>query len=71
MVLRRIGMVSRRGVYVSAATVDTANIWAVDQTGLDPTEDDGGVPPGEVTGKRADYLRAEAACFEAYGYIVR
>ena len=47
------------------------DIWAVDQTGFDPAEDDGGVPPGEGTGKRADYLRAEAACFEAYGYIVR
>jgi hypothetical protein len=46
------------------------DIWAADQTGFDPTEDDGGVPPDEVTGKRADYLRAEAACFEAHGYIV-
>jgi hypothetical protein len=47
------------------------DISAVDQTGFDPTEDDGGVPPDEVAGKRAAYLRAEAACFEAHGYIVR
>ena len=39
--------------------------------GFDPTEDDGGVPEDEVAGKRADYLRAEAACFEAHGYFVR
>jgi hypothetical protein len=47
------------------------DIWAVEQTGFDPTEDDGGVPADEVTRKRADYLRAEAVCFEAYGYLVR
>jgi hypothetical protein len=46
------------------------DIWAADQTGFDPTEDDGGVPLDEVARKRADYLRAEAACFEAHGYIV-
>jgi hypothetical protein len=46
------------------------DIWAADQTGFDPTEDDGGVPLQEVASKRADYLRAEAACFEAHGYIV-
>ena len=47
------------------------DVSAVDQTGFDPTEEDGGVPPDEVTGKRVDYLRAEATCFEAHGYIVR
>lgn len=47
------------------------DIWAVDQTGFDPTQDDGGVPPDKVTAKRAQYLRAEAACFEAHGYSVR
>ena len=46
------------------------DIWAADQTGFDPTEDDGGVPPDELASKRADYLGAEAACFEAHGYIV-
>jgi hypothetical protein len=47
------------------------DIWAVDQTGFDPMEDDGGVPPEAVPAKRADYLRAEAVCFQARGYIVR
>jgi len=47
------------------------DILAVDQTGFDPMEDDGGVPPDAVPAKRADYLRAEAACFQARGYIVR
>ena len=47
------------------------DIWAVDQTGFDPTQDDGGVPPDAVPGTRADYLRAEAACFQARGYLVR
>lgn len=47
------------------------DIWAVEQTGFDPVEDNGGVPPDTVPGKRADYLRAEAACFEARGYVVK
>jgi len=47
------------------------DLWAVDQTGFDPTKDDGGLPPNGVTAKRADYLRAEAACFQAHGYVVR
>jgi hypothetical protein len=46
------------------------DIRAVDQTGFDPTRDDGGPPPN-VTAKRADYLRAEAACFQARGYLVQ
>jgi len=47
------------------------DIWAVDQTGFDPTTDDGGVPPEAVSAKRADYLRAEGVCLQARGYIVR
>ena len=47
------------------------DIWAVDQTGFDPTKDDGGVPLQAVPAKRADYLRAEATCFEARGYLMR
>jgi hypothetical protein len=47
------------------------DISAADQTGFDPTEDDGAVPADEITVRRAAYLRAEAACFEAHGYIVR
>jgi len=47
------------------------DIWAVDKTGFDPTQDGGGVPPEALRSKRADYLRAEAACFQARGYVVR
>ena len=47
------------------------DIWAVEQTGFDPTKDDGGLPPNGPTAKRTDYLRAEAACFQAHGYAVR
>jgi hypothetical protein len=47
------------------------DIWAVDQTGFDPMKDDGGVPPDALPGKRADYLRAEATCFESRGYLMR
>ena len=47
------------------------DISAVDQTGYDPTEDDGGVSPAAATVKRADYFRSEAACLVARGYRVR
>ena len=47
------------------------DILAVDQTGFDPTKDDGGLPPEAVPGKRADYLRAEATCFRSRGYLMR
>ena len=47
------------------------DIWAVDQTGFDPMKDDGGVSPEAVSAKRAEYLRAEAVCFQARGYVVR
>ena len=47
------------------------DIWAVDKTGFDPTQDGGGVPPEVAPGKRADYLRAEAACFQGRGYIMK
>jgi hypothetical protein len=69
------GWVLKRSVGVSYAWQATVrygcDIWAVVQTGFDPTRDDGGVPPAEFTGKRAEYLRAEAACFEAHGYVMR
>jgi hypothetical protein len=47
------------------------DIFAVDQTGFDPTKDDGGVQSEAVPGKRADYLRAEATCFQSRGYLMR
>jgi hypothetical protein len=61
------------GVSYSQLATDRyqCDIWAVGQTGFDPSEDDGGVPPEAVPAKRADYLRAEAVCFQARGYIVR
>ncbi len=45
--------------------------WASSQTGFDPTVANGGVPPGEAAGKRADYDRAMGACLEGRGYTVR
>jgi hypothetical protein len=47
------------------------DLWAVDKTGFDPTKDDGGVPTEAFPGKRADYLRAEATCFQSRGYLIR
>ena len=47
------------------------DMWAADATGYDPTENYGGVRPDAEAAKRAEYLRAEAACFEARGYTVR
>jgi hypothetical protein len=47
------------------------DLWAVDQSGFDPAQDNGGVPPNAVAGKRAGYLRAEVFCFRVRGYIVR
>jgi len=47
------------------------DVWAADVTGYDPTENNGGVRPDAEAAKRAEYLRAEAACFEAGGYTVR
>lgn len=47
------------------------DLAAVDQTGYDPTEEDGGVPRDAVPAERTDYFRAEAACLEARGYRVR
>ena len=47
------------------------DILAVDRTGFDPTKNDGGVSPEAVPGKRADFLRAEAACFQSRGYLMR
>lgn len=47
------------------------DLAAVDQSGFDPTQDDGGVPLAAVSGKRADYLRAEATCFQSRGYLMR
>ena len=45
--------------------------WASTQTGFDPTQSTGGVPPEEAPLKRADYQRAMRACLEGRGYSVR
>jgi uncharacterized protein DUF6515 len=45
--------------------------WAVDQTGFDPTQGGGGVPPDQLGQRRADYQRATGACLDARGYTVR
>ena len=45
--------------------------WASSQTGFDPTQPAGGVPPEQAGGKRADYERAMRACLEGRGYSVR
>jgi hypothetical protein len=44
---------------------------AVQQTGYDPTQAHGGVPPEAAPGKRSDYNRADAACLDARGYSVK
>jgi len=45
--------------------------WASSQTGFDPTQVGGGVPPPQLGAKRADYNRAMAACLDGRGYTVR
>jgi hypothetical protein len=44
--------------------------WAVDQTGFDPTQPQGGVTADRVATGRGDYQRAMTACLEARGYLV-
>lgn len=45
--------------------------WASSQTGFDPTQSGGGVPPDQSQAKRAEYQRAMRACLEGRGYSVR
>jgi hypothetical protein len=45
--------------------------WARTQTGFDPTQAGGGVPPMDSTAKREQYRRAMTACLEARGYSVK
>ncbi len=46
------------------------DISAVDQTGFDPTKEDGGVSPEAAPAMQARYFRAEAVCLEARGYKI-
>jgi hypothetical protein len=45
--------------------------WSSSQTGFDPTQAGGGVPPDQVGARRADYQRAMIACLEGRGYSAR
>jgi len=44
--------------------------WAAGQTGFDPTQPGGGVPPDQNAPRRDQYRRAMTACLEARGYTV-
>ena len=45
--------------------------WAVSQTGFDPTQPGGAVPPDQTVAKGDAYKRAMRACLEGRGYSVR
>jgi len=45
--------------------------WSKSQTGFDPTQSNGGVPPDQTSAKRGEYRRAMTACLEARGYSVK
>jgi len=45
--------------------------WAKSQTGFDPTQSGGGVPPGSTERSHANYDRAMSACLTARGYEVK
>jgi hypothetical protein len=45
--------------------------WAKTQTGFDPTQQGGGVAPGDTGSRREQYQRAMTACLEARGYSVK
>ena len=45
--------------------------WASSQSGFDPTQSGGGVPPEQAGAARDNYQRAMRACLEGRGYSVR
>ena len=45
--------------------------WSKTQSGFDPTQTGGGVPPGKQAGGRDGYYRAMNACLTGRGYEVR
>ncbi len=45
--------------------------WAQGESGFDPTQAGGGVPPEQVNDKRTAYQRAIGACLEGRGYSVK
>jgi hypothetical protein len=46
------------------------HLWAVLQSGFDPTQPLGGVAAATADARRADYQRAQKACLEGRGYSV-
>jgi hypothetical protein len=47
------------------------DIWAVKQSGFDPTLENGGVPSDVASARQVQYLRAQATCLETRGYAVK
>ncbi|PLX74895.1 MAG: hypothetical protein C0614_11500 [Desulfuromonas sp.] len=47
------------------------HLWAVNQTGFDPTRPGGNVPREQNINRRLDYNRATESCLEGRGYSVR
>jgi len=47
------------------------HLWAVNQTGFDPTRPGGNVPREQNMNRRLDYNRATESCLEGRGYSVR
>jgi hypothetical protein len=45
--------------------------WAQSESGFDPTQANGGVPPEQASNKRSAYQRAIGACLEGRGYSVK
>lgn len=45
--------------------------WAVEQTGFDPSQPEGGVSASDNAVRRNEYFRAITACLDARGYTVR
>lgn len=45
--------------------------WSSSQTGFDPTQPGGAVPPDQLPARRADYQRAMQACMQGRGYSAR
>ncbi len=53
-----------------AADQFECHTWARGQTGFDPTQPSGGVPPGDADRSRNSYNRAMSACLQGRGYQV-
>jgi hypothetical protein len=45
--------------------------WAMEQSGFDPTQANGGVGADQAGAKSADYQRAQTACMDGRGYTVK